>query len=198
MKSIGFWVGIAVGAIATCVLSQWELFAASKMSDAAKCVPAETVAEHVHAVIQADRKVYTTEVVERMQLRGVVVASENWRERGTLPLPAQFMSEAAQVVREARSGIRFRLISNWAINKRNRPATEFERTGLSEILVSGGRPYTGLTTEGATRYFQAIYPDRAVSQTCVACHNAHPESPKKDFKLSDVMGGVLLMIPLPQ
>jgi hypothetical protein len=45
-------------------------------------------------------------------------------------------------------------------------------------------------------YFQAIYADRAVSQACVDCHNTHPHSPKKDFKLGDVMGGLVIEIPL--
>ena len=198
MNSKSFGWGVAVGTIATCILGQWDLSAGSKETGPPKGIPAETVANYVHSVIQADRTVYTTQVVERMQLRGIVVASENWRERGTLPLPAQFMLEAAQLVSEERNGIRFRLVSNWAINKRNSPTTEFERTGLTEILVNSDRPYTGVVTEGGTRYFQALYPDKAVSQSCIGCHNAHPNSPKKDFKLLDVMGGVLLMIPLPQ
>jgi hypothetical protein len=46
------------------------------------------------------------------------------------------------------------------------------------------------------QYFQAIYGDRAVSQACIGCHNAHPRSPKKDFKLDDVMGGIVIEIPL--
>jgi hypothetical protein len=64
--------------------------------------------------------------------------------------------------------------------------------------VNSDRPYTSVVTEDGTRYFQALYPDKAVSQTCIGCHNAHPNSPKKDFKVRDVMGGILLTIPLPK
>jgi hypothetical protein len=198
MSSKGFGWGVVVGMIATCTLSQWSPSDASKETGSPNSIPAETVADYIHAVIQADRTFYTNEVVERMQLRGIVVASENWKERGTLPLPAQFLMEAALLIREERNGIRVRLLSNWAINKHNRPTTDFERIGLTEILVNSDRPYTSVVTEGGTRYFQALYPDKAVSQTCIGCHNAHPNSPKKDFKLRDVMGGILLAIPLPQ
>lgn len=45
-------------------------------------------------------------------------------------------------------------------------------------------------------YYQAIYPDRAVSRACVNCHNSHKESPKHDFKMNDVMGGLEILIPL--
>ena len=198
MSSKGFGWGVVVGIIATCILSEWIPSAASKETGSLNSIPAATVADYVHAVIQADRTFYTNEIVERMQLRGTVVASENWKERGTLPLPAQFLMESALLMREERNGIRVRLLSNWAINKRNRPTTEFERAGLTEILVNPDRPYKSVVTEDGTRYFQALYPDKAVSQSCIGCHNAHPNSPKKDFKLRDVMGGILLTIPLPQ
>ena len=191
-------MGLAVGIFSTCLLGQWVLTAASKETDPSKCIPAETVADYVHSVIQADRTFYTTDIVERMQMRGIVFAAENWRETARLPLPAQFLLEAGRLVADQRGGLRFRLISNWAINTRNRPATDFERSGLTEILVNSDRPYTGVTTEDGTPVFQALYPDKAVSQTCVGCHNAHPNSPKKDFKPGDVMGGILLTLPLPR
>ncbi len=198
MNFRSFWLGLAAGTISMGLLGQWDLSAAGKAVDAPKCIPAETVADYVHSVIQADRTFYTTEVVERMQMRGVVVASENWRETSRLPLPAQFLMEAGRLVGQERGGLRFRLISNWAINKTNRPATEFERSGLMEILVNPDRPYTAVATQDGAAVFQALYPDRAVSQTCVGCHNAHPNSPKRDFKPRDVMGGMVLTIPLPR
>lgn len=198
MNFRGFWLGLAVGTISMGLLGQWDLSAAGKAAEAPKCIPAETVADYVHNVIQADRTFYTTEVVERMQMRGVVVASENWRETARLPLPAQFLMEAGRLVAQERGGLRFRLISNWAINKTNRPANEFERSGLMEILLNPDRPYTAVTTQDGAAVFQALYPDRAVSQTCVGCHNAHPNSPKRDFKPRDVMGGMVLTIPLPR
>jgi hypothetical protein len=197
MNSRDFWIGLAVGTISACLLGQWVVSAANKEAESRKCIPAETVADYVHSVIQADRSFYTTDIVERMQMRGIVVASENWRDTARLPLPAQFLLEAGRLVAAERSGLRFRLISSWAINKKNGPTTEFERAGLTEILVNPDRPYTGVTTEGGTSVFQALYPDKAVSQTCVGCHNAHPNSPKRDFKPRDVIGGVLLTIPLP-
>jgi uncharacterized protein DUF3365 len=193
-----FWTGLLAGIITTCLLGQWVLSAASKEADPITCVPAQKVADYVHSVIQADRTFYTTDVVERMQMRGIVVASENWRETAKLPLPAQFLIEAGRLVAQERTGLRFRLISNWAINKKNGPITDFERAGLTEILLNPDSPHTGITTEGGSPVFQALYPDKAVSQTCVGCHNSHPNSPKRDFKPRDVIGGILLTIPLVQ
>ena len=47
-------------------------------------------------------------------------------------------------------------------------------------------------SEALQPYFTALYADRAVSQACVDCHNQHPESPRGDFKLGEVMGGVVV------
>jgi hypothetical protein len=159
-------------------------------------LPVETVADYLYALIEADREVYTKHVVERLQNKGVVVASENWEEKNTLPLPAQLLMESGRVVAKKGLGIQYRLISLWPINKRNGASSEFEKIGLGTILTHPTKPYTAFVKEGGTRYFQAVYPDLAVAQACIGCHNSHPDSPKRDFKINDVMGGVLISIPV--
>ncbi len=196
MKTRGFWYGFTFGSACALFLSPFVLSAANKGPSSPSLIPAERVAEYVHSVIQADRSIYTTEVVERMKTKGIVTASENWRDTGKLPLPVQFLIEASRLMADNPNGVRFRLISNWAINKDNMPRTDFEETGLVKIGVSPERPYTGIKTEHGIEYFQALYPDVAVSQSCIGCHNAHPQSPKKDFRVGDVMGGLVLSIPV--
>lgn len=196
MNVKGFVSGGVLGMMVVAVLAQLSVTAESKQTNTPIGIPPETVAAYVHAVIQADRATYTTQIVERMQMRGVVVASENWEQRGTLPLPVQFLNESARLVAENQKGVSFRLISLWPINQRNGPANDVERAALQEILTQGDRPHTGIITKGGLRYFQAVFADRAISQSCVGCHNAHPESPKTDFKLNDVMGGVVITLPL--
>jgi hypothetical protein len=198
MNIRGFWLGLVVGTISTCLLGQWVISAASKETDPPKGISPDIVADYIHSIVQADRTFYTSEIVERMQTQGIVSASEDWKDNGELPLPAQFVLETGQLVAKQPNGIRFRLISSWPINKKNGPTTEFERTALTKILANPDRPHTGVTTQGKTRVFQALYADKALSQRCADCHNVHPKSSKRDFKSGDVMGGVLLTIPLPQ
>ena len=161
-----------------------------------KGIPPNVVADYLQAVIESDRKVYTTRIVERMQNQGIVLAAEDWEARHALPLPAQFLMESARLVAERQGGIRYRLTSLWPIYRKNAPATNFEKKGLEAVLTNPDQPYTGIIKSGKKEFFQAIYADRAVSDACVVCHNTHPMSPKRDFKKNDVMGGLVITIPL--
>ena len=189
-------VGILV--VMCMVLGYWWIPTNAKEAASQGGIPAATVANYVHAVIEADRTFYTIHVVERLQAKGVVTASENWRVTNTLPLPAQFLRESAELAAKTGTKIEYRLTSLWPINKQNGPADEFERTGLNEVLAHQERPHTGIITREGGRYFRAVYADKAVSQACIGCHNVHPNSPKKDFKPNDVMGGIVISIPLGQ
>jgi hypothetical protein len=159
-------------------------------------IPPEKVADFVHAVLDADRTIYTNQVVNRMQAKGIVSATEHWEHENALPLPAQFLQHSGKLVAESGRGIRYRLISLWPIYQRNSPATELERRALESFAHTPDRPFTGIVTSGRKQYFQAIYSDRASSSACVTCHNSHPLSPKRDFTLNDVMGGMTITIPL--
>ena len=199
MNMRGFWLGLTVGTISTGLLGQLVFPAPSTETDPPKCISPQIVADYIHSVVQADRSFYAVEIVDRMETRGIVYPSEDWRETGDLPLPVQFLLESGRLLAEQQpNGIRIRLISNWAISKRNGPTTDFEQNALRRILMNPDRPYAGVTTVGKARVFQSLYPDKALTQRCADCHNKHPDSLKRDFKVGDVMGGILLTIPLSQ
>ncbi len=160
-------------------------------------IPPEVVAEYIHAVVQSDRTLYATHVVERMQDLGIVGATEQWKKRGALPLPAQMILMAGRDIEGQGMGLRIRLISLWPINKENGPADGFEQAGLEAVAKEPGKPYTGIITQGDKRFFKAIYADRAVTRACVECHNGHVFSPKRDYKLYEVMGGIAISFPSP-
>jgi hypothetical protein len=160
-------------------------------------IPPHTVADYIHAVIEADRTFYTIHVVERLQKGDGPVAAENWRAKtNVLPLPAQFLAEASDLAAKTGTRVRYRLISLWPINPLNGPYDESEKAGLEAVQRHPEQPATTTIKVNDQTYFQAIYADRAVSQACIGCHNAHPRSPKKDFKMHDVIGGLVIEIPI--
>lgn len=161
-------------------------------------VAAEKVADFIHSVIEADRTLYTTHVVQRMQENEIVKANENWKREVALPLPAQMLALAGLRVKSKGTGLEHRLISLWPIYEKNRPASKFEIMGLEALAVDPTRPYTSIIRKDGRPYFQAIYADKAVSPSCLNCHNSHPLSPRQDYKLNDVMGGIVISFPLFQ
>ncbi len=159
-------------------------------------VPPENVADFIHSVIGSDRTVYSRDVVDRLGSKNIVRATEDWVDNDTLPLPAQFLTNASRLADKYDLGLAFRLISLWPINKKNSARNNFERLGLESVNIHPIRPYIGQVNVGKALYFKAVYPDLAVTSTCVNCHNNHPKSSKKNFELHDVMGGVVVSFPL--
>lgn len=168
----------------------------SASSIKAQDVSVKKMADAIFSVIEADRAVYTKKVVQRLQNEEeVIAAEEHWQEESALPLPAQMLRMGAERVSEKNSGFSYALLSLWAINKQNKPRSEFEKKALESLNKDGKNVY-GSETLGGKKYYTAVYPDVAVSKACVSCHNDHIDSPKKDFKIGDMMGGLVIRIPL--
>lgn len=157
----------------------------------------QKMADALHAVMESDRTVYTRLVVNRLvKEEGVIKASEHWQDDKALPLPAQMFRFGAEMVAEKDPGFTYSLQSLWPVNKQNAPRTEIEKTGLKYVADNPGKNYYGEEELGGVKYFTAVYADTAVAPACVDCHNDHKDTPRTDFKIGDVMGGVVIRIPV--
>jgi len=158
----------------------------------------QKMADALHLVMKSDRTIYTRNVVNRLVKQDKVIkASEHWADDKALPLPAQmFRMGAEMVAKESDAGFSYSLQSIWPINAQNAPKTEVEKTGLQYVVDNPGQNYYGEEELGGVKYFTGVYADTGVAAACVDCHNEHKDSPKTDFKLGDVMGGVVIRIPI--
>ena len=165
-------------------------------------VSVKAMADALHLVMDSDRSVYTKKIVNRLvKKEKVIKASEHFEDDKALVLPAQmfrFGSELAMKRAEKLDDVNFSytLQSLWPVNKQNAPKTEAEKAGLKYVAENKGKNYYTTEKLGGTNYFTAIYADTGVAPVCVSCHNKHPDTPKKDFKIGDVMGGVVIRIPV--
>lgn len=166
-------------------------------ASAASGISPQQMADALHAVMEADRTVYTRNVVNRLQNdEKVIKASEHWQDDKALPLPAQMFRMGSEMAAQKNSDFSYALLSLWPVNKQNVPKTDVEKSGLQFVVDNKGKNYYGEETLGGKKYFTAVYPDVAVAPACIACHNAHTDSPRTDFALGDVMGGVVVRIPV--
>jgi len=160
------------------------------------------MADALHLVLDSDRTVYTQKIVNRLvKKEKVIKASEHFEDNKALVLPAQmfrFGSELAMKRAETMPDVQFTysLQSMWPINKQNAPKTDAEKEGLKYVADNKGQNFYTTEKLGGVNYFTAVYADTGVAPVCISCHNKHPDTPKKDFKIGDVMGGVVIRIPV--
>ena len=157
----------------------------------------QDLADALHDVVAAERAVYTKLIVQRLQNEEKVIqASENWEKDKALISPCQKLRLTAEAIQTKGAEFAYTLRSVTPLNPRNAPETEVERWGLAAVARHPETNYYASEGLGGRRYLTAVYADQAISPACVSCHNAQPKNPKKDWKAGDVMGGLVVRIPL--
>lgn len=191
---------IASGVVATVIGVSAITSSATAAEDAQ--VSVKSMADALHMVMDSDRTVYTRKIVNRLAAKEKVIkASEHFDDEKALVLPAQMFRFGAEMVAEKAEkdpnvNFSYSLQSIWPINKQNAPKTDAEKEGLKFVAENKGENYYTTEEIAGTKYFTAVYADTAVAPVCVSCHNEHKDTPKDDFKLGDVMGGVVIRIPV--
>ena len=156
-------------------------------------------ASDLNAAMTDIRDFYNTNVVERV-LAGTghtVVTDRFHMIPGAIPIPATFSLELARVVGANQSDLQYRFVSDYPF--RHRAAHHLDAFELSALRTLRMNPQRIVTTEEWTglrdrvRYVAPII----MGPTCVACHNTHPDSPKRDWKVGDVRGIQELSISEP-
>ena len=157
------------------------------------CVPGQTVmvfaepatAHYILATAKAFRTVYAKQIVAQAA-RSNVKPDENWtRDDHGIMLPAQFLKAAGRELDD----FELSLIGLTPIYKENLPKTKAEEDALKKLAAN---PATEFLTFEDGNQFKGLAVDLAIADSCIACHNAHPSSPKKDFKKGDVMGAIVV------
>ncbi len=183
--------------VCTTVAASFYLFATAPPALVVKpsdqpTVPVRELFAILQAENQAARALWTEEIVEQGKRVGLAF-DERWRDPDVEagPLPALFLRETAHELERMESRLGLFLGSRFPIRAANafggpqqqRFAT-LEETGMPQLFFD---PTTNLQT--------AMFPDRAIAAACAGCHNAHPDSPKRDWKPGDIMGATTWMYP---
>lgn len=181
-------------------------------SQATGGIAPEVVVDYIAATAKGARTAYVKHVVNRLtELEGQPIdsdvavvegnATEFWQDSEGIPLPAQMFRLASEVTsdNDLAGGFTIGLISTWNINDAHSPKTDFEKEAIAE-MEANNTPVKREQVINGQKYMTAMYPDTAVAEACVTCHNEHPvhleRYPDKVFALNDVMGGVVITLPL--
>ena len=192
------WTALAVAGGLTATAT---VVASTDVADKPMISP-KAMADALHLVMDSDRTVYTRKIVNRLvKKEKVIKASEHFEDDKALVLPAQMFRFGSELVAKRAEKLpdvdfSYSLQSLWPVNKQNAPKTDAEKVGLKYVADNKGQNYYAVEELGGQKYFTAVYADTAVAPVCVSCHNDHKDSPRRDFKLGDVMGGVVIRIPV--
>ncbi|WP_455212431.1 c-type heme family protein [Kaarinaea lacus] len=138
------------------------------------------------------RELYTKEIVGEGKKRKIKF-SEDWKQDDVHAglLPAQFLRETARYMERSKIQLGLFLGSDYAINQANQ--FEGEQKSMFQKMKLARDPVFFFYPD-AQRYTY-MFPDVAVVDACVDCHNDHKDSPKSDWQLNDVMGATTWTFP---
>ncbi len=187
----GFLIFLLAGLVILAGAGCRQSDAPMPMPEPAVTFKPQEMADALHAVIAADHDTYARLVLQNYPPGGTPGQDEN-----LMALHARMLRQASESVQQQGAEFHYVLRSLWPINPKNAPETETEKTGLQYVLDHPGTNYYGGESLGGRRYFTAVYAEVATVNACADCHNRNPASPKTDFKAGDVMGGLIVRVPL--
>lgn len=148
-------------------------------------VPVDVMFRMLDAENASVRAIYTADVVTP-GLKNGLKYREDWKQKHVEagPLPALLLRETANRLQQRVPELSLFLGSNFPIEASNNfkgAQSEY----FAKIDRSGEPQFFRDTSTGR---HTAMFPDIASAEACVTCHNEHPKSPRKDWKLKDTMG----------
>lgn len=140
-------------------------------------------AEYVLATAKAARTLYVKKIIADAK-KGGMTLSEDWtKDDHALMLPAQFIKELGAGIQE----FELSLVGTDPLYASNAAKSPKEKEMLADL--AGGKKVVTGEDGGMTIGMSA---DHAIVQACADCHNMHPKTTKKDWKLGDFMGAIVV------
>ena len=150
------------------------------------------------SALQQTRTFYSENVVKKLKGDPDIHVDYDYLHKPlTIPLPATFLMDVSRKISNADTGVSFRLLSNhpFAFRKDGGPHDAFERQALQYLEKHPTESFSKITDFNGRKSFRYARAD-IMKASCVACHNVHPESTKKDWKVGDVRGILEVTTPI--
>ncbi|MFQ5735557.1 MAG: methyl-accepting chemotaxis protein [Thermodesulfobacteriota bacterium] len=153
-----------------------------------------TTADFLSRKIAADRQFYSSTIVKRALDAGFEVSSNYHDSDRAIPLPSTFTKEVSGLL-GSESGLRIEILSLNPINPASGPRDAFQREALELFAKGSEASHYSFGSYGGRESVRYMIPDVATS-SCVDCHNKNPLSPRRDYKIGDVIGGLEIVVPI--
>jgi adenylate cyclase len=147
-------------------------------------------ARDLNSLISSVRAYYATNVVGRVLASpGQTQVVHNYKDvPGAIPIPATLSLELGGAVSQQQTNISYRFISDYPFKGRAPHAMDaFEERALAALRQNSQQTITNVSESLFHDQVRLVAPI-VMGAACVSCHNTHPDSPKRDWKVGDVRG----------
>jgi len=152
--------------------------------------------DSLHHVLAADRRAYEQLVFERLKQIQPTAKMPQLAQQLPLLWPAQLFTQGAHIAQQQGAHFSYVLLAQNPVNPKNQPITEKEKQALAFIETHKGQNYYGEEYIGKVKFFVAAYPEIAYADHCVHCHNHYLHAKQPQYELNDILGAILIRVPL--
>lgn len=136
--------------------------------------------------IKITRGYYTRNVVAKALASGALTPSFTHKDDPrAIPLPATFVKDISDLLKEKDTTLSLVSPYPWP-HRADRTMDNFELTAWQAFQSDPTVIFSRLELHEGKRVLRVAVADRMTGTTCVSCHNSHPQSAKRDWKVGDV------------
>jgi len=154
-------------------------------------------AELYAIALEEFRTLYTSEVVGTAKGHGLNVTHDYQGKSDSIPLPATLSMLLGEKIGEHSNGAHSKLYSPYPFPWRKEKGgltDEFSKKAWNFLKDNPDKNFYEFTEYKGRKVLRLAKAD-PLRQSCVNCHNSHPQTPKNDWQLGDVRGVLEVIIP---
>ena len=187
---------IAILIIGTLVFASAVLFIEYRHSQRSEQKALERIAEAYSTSILGFRDFYNQVILGKLSGSGIEITHEYQNKAHAVPIPATLSLDLIQFLNSRQVKVNMRLVSEYPFpGRQSRVLTDFDRAATHQFETTAKQSVSRMSENANLRMYEYAVPVR-LSENCVACHNSHPESPKRDWKIGDIRGiQVVALLP---
>ncbi len=148
------------------------------------------------SAVDAFRTFYSQEIVNSVIGHPHVLVTADYKNvPGAIPLPFTMTMDLLSFINTRDMEVQGQLVSDFPfVTRKDRLLSPFETEALAYFRSQGGdefHKYTYKSGQAVLKYARPVI----MESSCSACHNNHPDSTRRDWKVGDVRGVQVVSVP---
>lgn len=154
-------------------------------------------AKIISNILTETRAYYAANVIKDVQSQGLKVSHDHRADNHTIPLPVTMIHDITQSLSIER--VNLRLYSAYPFPWRSQLSgihSEIDQQIWQQLNALPDNASIQFTQQDGQRILRYSTANLVTNQTCVNCHNSHPDSAKTDWQQGDLIGVLEVITPI--